>query len=256
MAARLGGIVLSLTQEDDLVIFSGTVDAEVQATPMMRHQSLAEAPVRAEAPAFPAGLAFVILDDSLAAQRLLKFQFEKWCRPASVACLGASAADVAAFLAKALLADVVVVDQHLEWEDGSGLGSDLVRQLRRLGCKGFICIRSADDGPADQALYRRAGADCSLGKDLLGPVMVRLLQGAYADFAHRQPQHTSAFQKGGDCNVFLQGTATLPSTLPPWERIQPDLASSSSTPFSPSRVPLHRHVIVSDSTQESLFDTR
>eukprot|EP00667_Euglena_gracilis_P005188 EG_transcript_5220 len=178
MAAQLAGVTLSLAQEDDVVTFAGMLDAEVSEVPI----AVAVADGRqspSSLPAFPAGLRFVILDDSLAAQRLLKFHIEKWCAPASVVCLGAGAADVSAFMAGAFAADIIVLDQHLDWDDGAYLGSDLVRELRQLRFDGFVCIRSAEDGPSDQALYWRAGANCSLGKDLLGPVMVQQLQLAY-----------------------------------------------------------------------------
>eukprot|EP00668_Euglena_longa_P000507 GGOE01000630.1.p1 GENE.GGOE01000630.1~~GGOE01000630.1.p1 ORF type:complete len:766 (-),score=229.22 GGOE01000630.1:549-2846(-) len=178
MAAKLGGISLSLFQEDDLVTFTGMLDAEVSAV----HRTTLDAEAPPAAPSFPAGLQFVVLDDSLCAQRLLRFHIQQWCAPASVICLGASAADIPPFLSHALLADIVILDEHLDWEVDRHLGSDLVRQLRRLRYEGFICVRSADDSPADQAHFLRAGANCSVGKDLLGPVMVQRLQAEYSAF--------------------------------------------------------------------------
>eukprot|EP00667_Euglena_gracilis_P006648 EG_transcript_6702 len=175
MAAKLAGIALSLSQEDDVVTFSGRLDAEMPEAPAMRPPPAATTTPLAPPtpPAFPPGLQYVVLDDSLPAQRLLRFHLEQWCAPSSVVSLGANAADVDAFMATSLLADVVIVDQNLVWGCEEVLGSNLVHQLRRLRYAGFICIRSADDGPNDQALYRQAGANCSVGKDVLGHVMIR-----------------------------------------------------------------------------------
>eukprot|EP00667_Euglena_gracilis_P004295 EG_transcript_4314 len=185
MAARLAGVALSLSQEDHIVTFTGILDAEVQAPPALRlHPPDSVAPDAAVA--FPAGLRFTVLDDSLPAQRLLRFHIERLCAPASVVCLGASAADIELFMTSALAADVVIVDQHLDWNRESYLGTNLVRELRTLQYGGFICVRSADDGPEDQALFLRSGANCSVGKDLLGPVMVRQLQADYAAFLARR----------------------------------------------------------------------
>eukprot|EP00667_Euglena_gracilis_P004187 EG_transcript_4203 len=181
LAARLGGVALSLTQEDDIVTFRAVLDAELAPT-IHRLGSQEDDCVAPRPPPFPPGLRFVILDDSLSAQKLLKFHIEKLCTPAAVICLGATSDDVDAFMAAALGADVVIVDQHLDWVDSCCLGTDLVRQLRTVLFGGFICIRSANDGPQDQALYLRAGANCSVGKDLLGPVMVKQLRGAYTQF--------------------------------------------------------------------------
>eukprot|EP00667_Euglena_gracilis_P006551 EG_transcript_6607 len=188
LAAQQGGIALSLTQEDDLVTFRGVFDAQLAsgdtyrlpAHPLPSSKSLG----------FPPGLRFVILDDSVAAQRLLKFHIEKWCDPRSVVCLGASPDDVERFLIHALDADIVIIDQHLEWDE-PWLGVDLVRQLRTSRCPAFLCIRSADDGPDDQERYRRAGAHCSVGKDLLGQVMLQQLKEAYEAFRFSQQSMSS-----------------------------------------------------------------
>eukprot|EP00668_Euglena_longa_P021883 GGOE01027228.1.p1 GENE.GGOE01027228.1~~GGOE01027228.1.p1 ORF type:complete len:659 (-),score=213.61 GGOE01027228.1:659-2527(-) len=178
MAAKLGGIALSLSQEDDIVTFSGILDAEVQVAPHPPPDRTAPNIVAD----FPTGLRFTILDDSLPAQRLLKFHIDRLCAPASVVCLGASAADVESFMGSALVADIVIVDQHLDWNRASYLGTNLVRELRTMQYSGFICVRSADDGPTDQALYLESGANCSVGKDLLGPVMIHRLQEDYEEF--------------------------------------------------------------------------
>eukprot|EP00667_Euglena_gracilis_P003695 EG_transcript_3704 len=230
MAAKLGGIALSLSQEFGLVSFSGTLDAEVQEATVAarRLTSDSQDTVRAPARTFPAGLQFVVLDDSPSAQRLLRFHIEKWCKPASVLCLGTTAADVDAFVAHALLADVVIVDQHLDWDQESCLGSDLARRLRMLRFEGFICVRSAQDGPSDQALYRAAGANCAVGKDLLGPVMVEELLAAYEEFV-RQASTTAML---GTPRIAVNGGCLSPAAKyePCFTRL--DVPSSSSALFA------------------------
>eukprot|EP00667_Euglena_gracilis_P003482 EG_transcript_3492 len=178
LAAKLGDIALSLSQEEEVVTFSAVLDAEVASDSISQDNCS----VATRAPPFPPGLRFVVMDDSLAAQRLLRFHIEKLCAPAAVVCFGATCGDTDAFMAHALMADVVILDQHLDWDEDGCLGTDLVRQLRAALFRGFVCIRSANDGPQDQALYHAAGANCSMGKDLLGPVMLRQLRQGYAQF--------------------------------------------------------------------------
>eukprot|EP00667_Euglena_gracilis_P017681 EG_transcript_18676 len=143
-------------------------------------------------------------------------------------------------MATSLLADVVIVDQHLVWGCEEVLGSNLVHQLRRLRYAGFICIRSADDGPNDQALYRQAGANCSVGKDVLGHVMIRQLGAAYDEFM-KQQQMVSAVVPNDppetDSTVAVSSGPTLAvadvaSDPQPSQPSDADLPTSSSTaPF-------------------------
>eukprot|EP00668_Euglena_longa_P024353 GGOE01030412.1.p1 GENE.GGOE01030412.1~~GGOE01030412.1.p1 ORF type:complete len:852 (-),score=212.66 GGOE01030412.1:214-2706(-) len=195
LAAKVGGIALSLTQEGDNVTFRVVLDAGVAPDTVQRAYS----EVLPEPSGFPAGLRFVVLEDSLTAQRLLKFHIERWCQPSSVACFGATVEELEPFVAHAFKADIVIVDQHLKW-DRLHLGTDIVRRLRLLPFQGFVCIRSADDGPDDRERYRLAGAHCSVGKDLLGQAMLQQLKEAYQEFVHNksrvpvpttQPIHTA-----------------------------------------------------------------
>jgi hypothetical protein len=83
-------------------------------------------------------------------------------------------------------ADVVIVDQHLDYRGKSFLGTTLVRRLRLLGYQGLICIRSADDSPVDQAQYAQSGAHYFVSKNV-GRDFMRCLAAAYHDFVSSTP---------------------------------------------------------------------
>eukprot|EP00668_Euglena_longa_P009395 GGOE01011338.1.p1 GENE.GGOE01011338.1~~GGOE01011338.1.p1 ORF type:complete len:234 (-),score=47.15 GGOE01011338.1:1179-1880(-) len=145
-----------------------------------------ESPVRH----FPVGLSFAILDDSLCAQRLLEFYIRKWCAPGNIRCFGSAEADVSSFLHAALQhADIVIVDQHLEYSR-TYLGTDLVRQLLANGFPGLVCIRSGDDSPEDRVKYTESGAHCSFTKDLPGTQLVEELKRAYLRLRLAGPRET------------------------------------------------------------------
>eukprot|EP00667_Euglena_gracilis_P002058 EG_transcript_2061 len=185
LAARLGGVRLSLRQEEDLVVFTAQLDVDVlDADP----GASTEEDLLALVGQFPAGLRILCLDDSPAARRLMEFHLKRWCPSALVRTYGAAEDDISAFLTDALReADIVIMDQNLEYTE-SHHGTDLCRQL--LGCRfaGLICIRSSDDSQEDQARYTASGAHCSFGKDMLGFKMVHRLKAAYVQHVlHLRP---------------------------------------------------------------------
>eukprot|EP00667_Euglena_gracilis_P009269 EG_transcript_9412 len=212
LAAKLGGIALSLAQEGDLVTFRGVLEAQV--APNTAQRGYSEVPP--EPLGFPAGLHFVVLDDSLTAQHLLKFHIERWCQPSSVACFGATMEELDPFIAHAAQADIVIVDQHLNWARAH-LGTDIVRHLRQLPFQGFVCIRSAEDGPDDQEQYQLAGANCSMGKDLLGHVMLQQLKEAYEAFRPAKPPSPGDPPAQNRIRVLTECTP-LDTRLTPWVR--------------------------------------
>eukprot|EP00667_Euglena_gracilis_P021259 EG_transcript_23241 len=177
LAARQHGMQLSLTQDGDTVRFVVVYD-----TPMVRDRRSSAPP--AEVPAhvlrqFPTGLHFRCLDDSLASRHLLHFHISKYLSPGSVECVGEAEVDVETFVGRALEeADVVVLDQHLEYTH-SYLGIDLLRQLRDGGFPGLLCMRSANATPLDVALYHRSGAQCVFARavSIGGPVHISSADG-------------------------------------------------------------------------------
>eukprot|EP00669_Euglena_mutabilis_P012603 TRINITY_DN7252_c0_g1_i1.p2 TRINITY_DN7252_c0_g1~~TRINITY_DN7252_c0_g1_i1.p2 ORF type:complete len:114 (-),score=28.29 TRINITY_DN7252_c0_g1_i1:147-488(-) len=75
-------------------------------------------------------------------------------------------------------ADVVVIDQHLDYRE-THLGTTVVRQLLLMGYRGLVCVRSADGTPADLELYEASGAHLYIGKDVGGDEMIGRLATAY-----------------------------------------------------------------------------
>eukprot|EP00668_Euglena_longa_P027863 GGOE01034901.1.p1 GENE.GGOE01034901.1~~GGOE01034901.1.p1 ORF type:complete len:658 (+),score=171.88 GGOE01034901.1:128-2101(+) len=173
LAARLGGIALSLCQEGDVVSFTATMEAEVMEATTLTEDDF---PLASH---FPGGLKIFCLDDSAAMRRLMEFQLKRWCPSAVVRIYGALEDDVHAFMSEALQdADIVILDQNLEYAHPH-YGTDLCRQLIRFGFRGLICIRSSDDSQDDQAKYAASGAHCSFGKDVPVAKVVQQLKAAY-----------------------------------------------------------------------------
>jgi len=202
LAARLAGITLSLTQHGDRAVFRARVDAAILGT--SRPSSLTLPPtISFPSPpsssvdlrqagfsdlstlTFPPKMRFLILDDNAVSRRILSHQITSLCPRAGVTELGDQESDVELFPAMAVeAADVVVVDQHLDYQEPH-LGTDVVRRLRQMGYKGLICIRSSDDSPEDQVRYAASGAHCSIGKDVPGPEMAARLIAAYEELHSR-----------------------------------------------------------------------
>eukprot|EP00667_Euglena_gracilis_P004969 EG_transcript_4998 len=186
MAAQLGGLSLSLTQEGEVVRFCATLDAATVSQPPSSRGTLAWSG-SSSVEQFPSGLRFCCLDDSKPALRLLDFHIRKWCEPSTVHLFGYTEEEVRGFVAFALEhADVVILDQHMHFSC-TYLGTDLVRQLRTRGFPGLICVRSANDGEADCERYRRAGAHCCFGKDVVGSMMMEQLKSAYVQLKFEVP---------------------------------------------------------------------
>jgi CheY-like chemotaxis protein len=117
--------------------------------------------------ALPTNLRFAVIDDSFLARRALMHVLKAHlgCSPdtiergdsmdqirrfpAEVLCARAGARDspltrVCALQAVALHVDVVILDQHMVYDDGEVLGSTVARQLRAAGFSGMIVLHSAD----------------------------------------------------------------------------------------------------------------
>jgi len=129
--------------------------------------------------ALPMRIRVFLLDDSAASRRILEHQIRAHCPTAHVTSFGQTEGDIELFTARAIdEADVVIVDQHLEYTE-SYLGTNLVQRMILMGYRGLVCIRSGDDGEADRAHYAECGAHCFLGKDLPAAELVRTLISAY-----------------------------------------------------------------------------
>jgi DNA-binding response OmpR family regulator len=130
---------------------------------------------------FSTRLRFYILDDSATSRRIVEHHLLRLCPGAAVRTFGAQEADVELFTASAVDdADVVILDQHLEYSE-TFFGTAIVRRLLRMGYGGLVCIRSSDTSPDDVAQYTAAGAHCWVGKEAPGPEMVERLKAAYVE---------------------------------------------------------------------------
>eukprot|EP00668_Euglena_longa_P010730 GGOE01013007.1.p1 GENE.GGOE01013007.1~~GGOE01013007.1.p1 ORF type:complete len:560 (-),score=116.12 GGOE01013007.1:676-2355(-) len=191
MAAKQGGLTVALWQAEGRVHFCITMDTVLVTAECVVDVSEPVSPITL----FPAGLSFVVMDDSLCAQRLLEFHIRRSCNPGEVRCFGADEGDVVLFLQAAQCrADIVITDQHLEYSQ-TYLGTDLVRQLVANGFPGLLCIRSGDDSAEDRAKYAESGAHCSFAKDVPGAQLMEELKRAYVQLkqvASPQPPSPSA----------------------------------------------------------------
>jgi len=198
LAAEAGRIAVSLTQEDCCVTFKAIVDAEIftdgapadlptsgppalfSTVPFSSHES--DAAAERPHPLLPPGLHICILDDSTSSLKLVVHQIQRELPDVVLKTYGAQESDVDLFIAMAVeLADVVIVDQHLEYKEQSYLGTTIVRRLQLMGYKGLICVRSADDSPEDQLQYAQSGAHCFLSKNVGGDLVHRIAC-AYNEF--------------------------------------------------------------------------
>eukprot|EP00668_Euglena_longa_P027849 GGOE01034886.1.p1 GENE.GGOE01034886.1~~GGOE01034886.1.p1 ORF type:complete len:491 (+),score=158.63 GGOE01034886.1:167-1474(+) len=176
LAARLGGIALSLRQDGDEVMFTASMEVDL---PDEASNSSPEDNLRNLASQFPEGLNIFCLDDSASSRRLMEFHLRKWCPTAVVRTYGAVEDDVEVFMADSLQeANIVIMDQNLHFSENY-LGTHLCQRLLGSGFAGLICIRSGDDSQDDQARYAAYGAHCSFGKDMLGAKVVQRLKAAY-----------------------------------------------------------------------------
>jgi DNA-binding NarL/FixJ family response regulator len=198
------------------VSFSAVLD--VQEVPQKRTVH-SPAELAALSSAFPPGLRFCCIDDSLSSLRLLEFHIRRWCQPSEVHTFGSHEADVEVFLSQASRnADIVILDQHLLYSH-EHLGTDLVRKLLARGYGGMVCIRSADDSAEDVALYARSGAHCSFGKDLLGQEVMEQLKAIYVQL-RRSSQLLSAttlnlhVRDSSTSNIPFSTTRTSPQITP------------------------------------------
>ena len=184
MVAKSCGFELSLTQDDDMVTFKLSLIAEAIPEPSRaarRRWNL------------PPGLRFHCLDDSGVARRLVVHQVMRHASPGSVRVFGETPDEVLQFVPACMEepTDVVIIDQNLEYDNGTYLGTDLLEQLVAQGFEGLLCVRSANCSEEDVQLYVRKGAHCILGKDMLGNEMVEAIARAYIMKCESQRQPTT-----------------------------------------------------------------
>ena len=158
------------------VVSSSSTTNRAKVAPAVAPAFAAESP--STATSLPAGLAFVYCDDDeiprLVAPLLIS------TANASVdesLVLGETYLEVEGLVERVLEMGrrlgsknvVCVLDQHLDaYDEGSFLGTDLVKEMRSKGFEGLIIIHSANDGVEDEREYAAAGADGCVGKAVKG----------------------------------------------------------------------------------------
>jgi len=206
MAAEVGGFTMSLQQEADRVVFRLVIttqeatDTEAAArttnSPLCAATRLAP-PEPHSVGGLPRNLRFFVLDDTAASRKILEHQILTHIPTARVTAFGATESDIDLFVARAVEeADIVIVDQHLEYSF-SYLGTNALKRLLLLGFRGLMCVRSGDDSIEDRKHYAACGAHCFMGKDLNGTEMMESLTAAFLGFQGGSP--TSTISLGASC---------------------------------------------------------
>eukprot|EP00667_Euglena_gracilis_P001320 EG_transcript_1320 len=155
---------LSLQQEADTV----TLRAQLKVQLAQEVSAAPELDVNLEVDEnfLTSGLSIWALDDSAIARRLLQRTLPKYFPDATVRVLGGTPDHIPIFVAGAVKADIIILDQHLDYTSESFLGTAVLSDLLQQDCRAFVCIRSACAAPGTAAAFRAAGAHCVLGKDL------------------------------------------------------------------------------------------
>ena len=189
--AKTCGFALSLTEEDGLVAFETRVIAE-RMEPPAHHTGPAchvtAGPSRSVSRPLPTGLRIHVVDDSGVARRLVTHQLISLAAPRTVTTFGETADEVQEVVESSLnRADIVILDEHLEYRNASYTGTKLMEQLVARGFQGLLCARSANSSEAEVEMYTRSGAKCILHKDMSGPEMVQTIAKAYRQLQATRP---------------------------------------------------------------------
>ena len=175
MVAKTCHFQLTVDQtDDDMIIFKVCLVADTIQGSAYCNQDLARNYQ------LPPQLRFNVLDDSGVARRLVTHHLMKNAAPGSIKVFGEKPEEVPQFVAESLeYADVVIVDQHLDYDKESYVGTDVIKQLRKKGFAGLVCVRSANASEEHEAFYLRNGAHCIIEKDMDGTQMVAVLAREY-----------------------------------------------------------------------------
>ena len=179
MAADLMGMTVSLTQDDETVTFEAAVDAVVVGAEWDKADD-------SDTQEVPSGLTICCIDDSAVARRLVSTRCSGHFPDSAVETFGETLEDVRAFVDAALArADIVILDQNLEYEAVTVTGTSLVDELLAQNFQGLVCMRSANNTEADVALYLHHGAHCAIDKETPCKEMLAQITTAYRRHSER-----------------------------------------------------------------------
>eukprot|EP00668_Euglena_longa_P043132 GGOE01057181.1.p1 GENE.GGOE01057181.1~~GGOE01057181.1.p1 ORF type:complete len:467 (+),score=127.58 GGOE01057181.1:1-1401(+) len=209
LAAAAHNMHLSLRQIDETVIFEASLAVSV-CDPVDKESAVSQNP----ALALSTGLRVYCLDDSEMARRLMLHCLQVHLHEAKPRVFGATIDEVQEFISASLLeADIVILDQHLEYGSVTMLGTDVVSQLLERGFTGFIVMRSANSDERHQLHYQQCGAHLTVGKDVPGRELVAQVHVAYRQFLRTQV-----------CTALLPGARLQ---VPTCRRLEPTVRSVS-----------------------------
>eukprot|EP00668_Euglena_longa_P007287 GGOE01008717.1.p1 GENE.GGOE01008717.1~~GGOE01008717.1.p1 ORF type:complete len:759 (+),score=248.32 GGOE01008717.1:52-2277(+) len=210
LAAAAHNMHLSLRQVDETVIFEASL--AVTICDQMSKNGILTSPHPALA--LSTGLHVCCLDDSEMARRLMLHCLQVHLHEAKPRVFGATIDEVQEFISASLLeADIVILDQHLEYGSVTMLGTDVVSQLLERGFTGFIVMRSANSDERHQLHYQQCGAHLTVGKDVPGRELVAQVHVAYRQFLRTQV-----------CTALLPGARLQ---VPTCRRLEPTVRSVS-----------------------------
>eukprot|EP00667_Euglena_gracilis_P029906 EG_transcript_40355 len=153
---------LSLRQVDETVVFEASLAVDLCHPP----EKGSPVPVPHSTMSLSTGLHVYCLDDSELARRLLLHCLQVHLPQAKPRVFGATVDEIEHFISAALLdADIVILDQHLEYGSTALYGTDVVARLLENGFTGFVVMRSANSDDHHRAHYERCGAHLTVGKD-------------------------------------------------------------------------------------------
>eukprot|EP00667_Euglena_gracilis_P004700 EG_transcript_4730 len=181
LAAEAHGMNLFLGQDNDQIQLRLRVQVEILPHFFLNPTS------PSEAASLPDGLTVLVIDDSAIARRLLVHTLKAAIDNVIVLEFGQCPSDVKIFLEAALArADIVILDQHLDYGNVTVFGTELLKLLHQNGFTGLSCIRSANVSAENQAMYLEAGASCAIGKDVRPDELVRRLAVHYQQHLRAQ----------------------------------------------------------------------
>eukprot|EP00667_Euglena_gracilis_P010698 EG_transcript_10894 len=210
-AAEAHDMVLQLTQAGDIVTFEVSFDTVVVGAEDAQpepHRNLSFPSDCSEE--VPDGLHVLCVEDSSIARRVLNLNLTKYMH-ANVKTFGEMEEELEDFVQETLrVADIAILDQHLQYGSSLQYGTDLVVRLLQGGFRGLICLRSANCEEEDVLAYHRSGAHFVVGKDVSGREFVKKLKVAY--LAHLGRPCSSVVPCSDSCGSRLSIRSTAPSS--------------------------------------------
>eukprot|EP00667_Euglena_gracilis_P003698 EG_transcript_3710 len=250
LAATMHDIQLSLRQENDLVVFEATLAVDFGTDPCPG--VVCEGEGGSTTP-LPGTVRIFCLDDSDIARRLMLHSLQTHLPEAEARVFGSTYEDIEEFCSLALKeAEVVVLDQHLQYDGAIVYGTDLISRLVNDGFQGFVVVRSANSDRPSRAQYEACGAHLTIGKDVPGREMVHLLRVNYRQFLKVRG---SAVPLVVDTQPVSPSSEALKLAQAAFSWVaHPGPSSATSSPVSPPCSPHHQ--LLSESCEAEPLEER